>query len=155
MLTIFKNLLDTITPNSEDQASAESDERIRLACAVLLIEVARVDTQIDTLERTAIGMALRQRFMLTEDALARLIELAEKTAKSSYDYQHFTSSLNDHFSQDQKIGVVQAMWQVAYADKHLDANENHVISKVAGLLYVTHGEYIGAKMRAKEAAQSA
>ncbi len=29
---------------------------------------------------------------------------------------------------------------------------NHVISKVAGLLHVTHGEYIGAKMRAKEAA---
>ena len=34
----------------------------------------------------------------------------------------------------------------------LDANENHVISKVAELLHVTHGEYIGAKLRAKEAA---
>ena len=43
------------------------------------------------------------------------------------------------------------MWQVAYADGHLDAHESHLISKVAGLLHVTHGQYIAAKMRAKEA----
>ncbi len=44
------------------------------------------------------------------------------------------------------------MWQVAYADARLDAHENHLVSKIAGLLHVTHGEYIGAKLRAKEAA---
>ena len=44
------------------------------------------------------------------------------------------------------------MWQVAYADLHLDQNENHLIGKTAGLLHVTHGEYIAAKMREKEAA---
>ena len=43
-------------------------------------------------------------------------------------------------------------WKVAYADRELDAHEHHVISKVAGLLHVTHGQYIGAKMRAKVAA---
>jgi uncharacterized tellurite resistance protein B-like protein len=59
--------------------------------------------------------------------------------------------LNEHFSQEQKIRVVEYMWQVAYSDAHLDAHENHLISKVAGLLHVTHGEYIGAKMRAREA----
>jgi uncharacterized tellurite resistance protein B-like protein len=46
------------------------------------------------------------------------------------------------------------MWQVAYADAYLDANENHTISKVAGLLHVTHGEYIAAKLRAKETSPS-
>ena len=48
------------------------------------------------------------------------------------------------------------VWDVrdakAYADGHLDAHENHLISKVAGLLHVTHGEYIAAKLRAKQAA---
>ena len=61
--------------------------------------------------------------------------------------------MNEQFSQAQKILVIELMWQVAYADGQLDANENHLISKVAGLLHVTHGEYIAAKMRAKEAAQ--
>lgn len=66
----------------------------------------------------------------------------------------FTSLMNDQFTQAQKIQVVEFMWQVAYADGTLDANENHLISKIAGLLHVTQGEYIAAKMRAKEGAQS-
>ena len=45
---------------------------------------------------------------------------------------------------------MDAMWQVAYADGALDANENHVTSKVAGLLHVTHGDYIAAILRARD-----
>ena len=71
--------------------------------------------------------------------------------QSAYDYHRFTSVINDHFSQEQKIQVVESMWKVAFADGHVDENENHIISKVAGLLYVTHGEYIAAKLDAKEA----
>jgi uncharacterized tellurite resistance protein B-like protein len=79
---------------------------------------------------------------------------AEQTAKTANDYFTFTSLMNDSFTHEQKILMVEFMWEVAYADGKLDANENHLISKVAGLLHVTHGEYISAKLRAKEAAQS-
>jgi len=96
--------------------------------------------------------ALRNRFALAEDELARLVEQAEAQARTANDYFHFTSRINDYVSQPQKIALVEAMWDVAYADGVLDVNENHVISKVAELLHVTHGEYIAAKMRAKEAA---
>ena len=96
--------------------------------------------------------ALRSKFSLDDEELKRLLELAHDTAHTAYDYQRFTSQLNERFTQAQKVRVVEAMWQVAYADDHIDAHENHVISKVAGLLHVTHGEYIAAKMRAKEAA---
>ena len=48
--------------------------------------------------------------------------------------------------------MIENMWQVAYSDAILDANEQHVISKIAGLLHVTHGEYIAAKLHAKQAA---
>jgi uncharacterized tellurite resistance protein B-like protein len=40
----------------------------------------------------------------------------------------------------------------ACADGHLGAHENHVMWRVADLLHVPHGAYIGAKMRAKAAA---
>ena len=91
-----------------------------------------------------------RRFAVRHEKGARLLELAVTTSQTAYDYQRFTSSLNAHFSQDQKIQLVEAMWQVAYADARLDENEMHTISKVAGLLHVTHGEYIAAKMRARE-----
>ena len=96
--------------------------------------------------------ALHTQFTLTDEELTRLLAQAEQTAQGANDYFGFTSAMNDHYTQAQKIMVVELMWRVAYADGHLDANENHVISKVAGLLHVTHGEYIAAKIYAKEAA---
>jgi uncharacterized tellurite resistance protein B-like protein len=125
---------------------------VRLAAAVLLVEVMRAEPTNTPAERTALMAALRRRFSFADDEAARLVELAQAEAEHSYDYYRFTSVLNERFSQPQKIALVEAMWQVAYADAHLDANENHVIGKLADLLHVTHGEYIGAKMRAKEAA---
>jgi uncharacterized tellurite resistance protein B-like protein len=147
MFRTLKDLFDSFTQPSTTQSPAARAHAVQLAAAVLLVEVVRFDAAMDDAERSTMVTA---KFALSDDELERLLELAVTTSKTAYDYQRFTSSLNDHFTQDQKIQLVEAMWQVAYADAHIDANENHTISKVAGLLHVTHGEYIAAKMRAKE-----
>ncbi|MDP2818664.1 MAG: TerB family tellurite resistance protein [Polaromonas sp.] len=103
---------------------------------------------------TSLG-SLREKFALADDKIARLLELAEETAKTTHDYRRFTTTLNEHSIHPQKIEVIENMRRVAYADAHLDARKNRLISKVAGLLHVTHSEYIGAKMRAKENAAPA
>ena len=152
MLSTLKDFFDSFTAPSQAQSPQEGERAVRLAAAVLLVEVMRADPANTPAERTAVIAALRRRFSFADDEVAHLVELAQAEAEHAYDYYHFTSTLNERFSQAQKIALVEAMWQVAYADAHLDANENHVISKLAELLHVTHGEYIGAKMRAKEAA---
>ena len=150
MLKTLKDLVDRFTQPASTQSPADREHALQLAAAVLLVEVVRSESSMDDAERTTMVTALRSKFALSDDGLERLLELAVTTSKTAYDYQRFTGSLNDHFTQEQKIRLVEAMWQVAYADAHIDANENHTISKVAGLLHVTHGEYIAAKMRAKE-----
>ena len=152
MLRTLKDLLYSLTEAAPALTPHEQQHQLQLATAVLLVEVLRAEPSLDANERATMVRALRDKFALHDDETERLIELAQDTAKTAYDYQRFTSQLNERFSQDQKIQVIEAMWQVAYADAHLDANENHVISKVAGLLHVTHGEYIAAKGRAKAAA---
>jgi uncharacterized tellurite resistance protein B-like protein len=153
MFRTLKDLLNSLTEGATALSPEDQKHQLQLATAVLLVEVLRAEPTLDAAERTTLVRALREKFALREDEIDRLIELAQDTAKTAYDYQRFTGQLNDRFSQEQKIRVVEAMWQVAYADAHLDANENHVISKVAGLLHVTHGEYIAAKGRAKAAAE--
>ena len=152
MLRTLKDLFDSFTGITGSQSPQQLTHVLQLATAVLLVDVMRADVSMGATERSQVLTSLREKFVLTDDELARLLELAEDTAKNSYDYQRFTSSMNQHFTQAQKIQVVEYMWQVAFADEHLDAHENHLISKIAGLLHVTHGEYIAAKMRAKEAA---
>jgi uncharacterized tellurite resistance protein B-like protein len=153
MLSTLKDLFDSFTGPAREQSGAESRHAVQLAAAVLLVETMRAEPTHTADEREAILRALRERFTFSDDELARLVDLAQTEAQHAYDYHRFTSVLNERFSQPQKVALVEAMWQVAYADAHLDAHENHLISKIAGLLHVTHGEYIGAKMRAKEAAR--
>lgn len=153
MLNTLKDLFDTFTSGPDEHSATEQAHSLQLATAVLLVEVMRADPTIQAAERSAVMSTLQMRFALGVDELARLVELAEQTAKTSYDYHQFTSSINEHFTHPQKISIIENMWQVAYADAHLDAHENHLIGKIASLLHVTQGEYIAAKMRAKEAAQ--
>lgn len=151
MLKTLKDLYDALTGAPTANAPQAQARALKLACAVLLIEVTRADASMDATERQAVLTALKRHLALDVDEAGHLLTLAAPEAKNAYDYHRFTSVINDHFSQEQKIQVVESMWKVAFADGHVDENENHIISKVAGLLYVTHGEYIAAKLYAKEA----
>ncbi len=130
--------------------SRNAPSTLQLATAVLLVEVMRADPELGVAERQTVVTALREKFNMEADELARLVELAEQTARTASDFHQFTSVINEAFGQEQKIRIVEYMWQVAYADGHLDAHEHHLIAKVAELLYVPHGQYIAAKLRAKE-----
>jgi uncharacterized tellurite resistance protein B-like protein len=152
MLRSLKAFFDHLQLNLSAGTALAPEEHVhtlQLATAVLLVEVMRADPEMADTERDAVIHALRRKFTLSEEEITRLLELAHETSRSAYDYQRFTSNLNERFTQPEKIAVVEAMWEVAFADQRLDANEQHVISKVAGLLHVTHGEYIAAKLHAQ------
>ena len=152
MLSPIKSFLASFFLPDDGAQSLDEARGLQLATAVLLVEVMRCDSNFDEKERAATEKALRSTFALSDAEIARLMSQAEQTAQGANDYFRFTSAMNDQFSQPQKIQVVELMWRVAYADGVLDENEHHLISKVAGLLHVTHGEYIAAKMHAKAAA---
>lgn len=149
MLGKLKDLFDSIAQPAPAGDSGARQRQLQLATAVLLVEVMRAEPQLGADERAAVVSALQRKFALAPDELERLVELASDTARGSNDFYAFTSVLNDAFGHEQKVRVIEHMWEVAYADGHLDAHENHLISKVAGLLHVTHGEYIAAKLHAK------
>lgn len=149
---MFRTLRDLFDSLAAPQPTGPDPRALQLACAVLLVEVMRADPEIAAPERQTVLQALRQRFPLGEAELQELVALAEQASRSSSDFHQFTSEVNRALDQPAKVAVVETMWQVAFADGHLDAHENHVISRIAGLLHVTHGEYIAAKLRARQAA---
>ncbi len=150
MLQTLKDLFDSLLAPGT-QVAALPAHSLQLATAVLLVEVMRADTELQDSERDAVLATLRSRFELSDDESARLLELAHSTQRQASDLHSFTSALNERLDHAQKVQVLEAMWQVAYADGHLAAHENHVLWRVADLLHVPHGAYINAKMRAKAA----
>ena len=152
MFQTFRDVFAALRGDAPSAPAAGGPAAFRLACAVLLVEVMRADPAIPPAEREAVLGALRRRFTLGDGELHELVALAEQASRSASDFHQFTSQLNDELDAPAKAAVVETMWQVAYADGTVDAHENHVISRIAGLLHVTHGEYIAAKLRAKQAA---
>jgi uncharacterized tellurite resistance protein B-like protein len=148
---VLKSILDFFDSNIAEQRSP-ADERhsIQLATAALLVEVARIDSESTAEERAAVARAVRQKFEIEGHEAERLIGLAEAEMRQATDYYQFTSLVNQHFSAAQKVQIIELMWRVAYADAELSAHENHLMRKIAELLHVPHGDYINAKMRARD-----
>ena len=132
-------------------SSAPRDDRtLKLTTAALLIEVSRADFDMGPEEKTSIINTLRSTFELSVLELDALVEMAEQEVKQSTSLYQFTRLVNDFYEYDQKLLLISAMWQVAYADDNLDRYEEHLIRKVADLIYVTHPDFI----RSKQAARS-
>jgi uncharacterized tellurite resistance protein B-like protein len=150
MLKSLKDLFDSLTTGPAAQAPACSEHQLQLAAAVLLVEVMRADADIGEAERAAVAAALGGKFALDADESERLLELAHDTARQATDFYSFTSRINDAFTMERKIEMVEHLWRVAFADGVLSAHENHVMRKIGDLLHVPHGAYVAAKQRARD-----
>ena len=63
--------------------------------------------------------------------------------------QGFTRLLHDNLSEVEKLRVLEMLWQVALADEHLDRHEDHLIRRVAELLYIPHRDMIRVRNRVR------
>lgn len=153
MLKTLKQLFDQILPPSAATGAAGDDEhRLRLATAVLLVEVMRADGHFGAAEQAAVRAALVETCALAPDEAECLVELATSTAKEATDLFGFTTRLNERFTDAQKLRMVELMWAVAYADGTLADHERHLMWRVADLLHVPQGAYVLARQRAARAA---
>ena len=150
---MLNSIRDFFDRNIAQDASSIERHSVELATAALLVEVIRSDAGISTSEQQAVLRAVREKFGLSDEEAQTIFRLAEEEVRTANDYYQFTSLINRHFNQQQKQHVIELMWKVAYADAELAAHENHVLRRIAELLHVTHGDYIAAKMRARDAAE--
>ena len=114
---------------------------------MLLIEVARSDDRVEVRERGIIERALARRFGLERGEVTRLIKAAEEGAIKATDLHHFTRTVVRKFSEEERIGVIEMLWEVAYSDGLLTGDEDALIRRVAGLIYVSDRERGEAKRR--------
>ena len=133
--------------DADDPAARE--HALRVATALLLIEVARADYADDFAEDAAMLASLKQFFALDDTAAALLLEEARSTADQAVELQQFTRRLHEQLSVAEKQRVVEMLWQVALADRRLDKHEDHLVRRIAELLYVSHSDLIRIRNRVR------
>jgi uncharacterized tellurite resistance protein B-like protein len=142
-------MLNTIKSFFEQNiASDEADDiehQLKLATAALLIEMMQQDHEVHEEERQAVKASLKEIFTLSEDETEEIFNLAQKEANEATDYHQFTRLIAKEYTQDQKIKVIELLWTIAYADNHLDSHEEHMVRRIADLIYVPHKDLIKTK----------
>lgn len=134
-------------------AQTQSNKRhdvhhVNLATACLLIEVMRSDHDISDVELKTIRDILANSLALNEKEVSELITLAEQQADKLTSYHPFTTLINKNFNLDEKTNIMTNMWQVALSDSRLDKYEEHLIRKVAGLIYVPRHNLVASRRQA-------
>lgn len=133
-------------PEQADNVSLSHE----LAAAALLIEVARADFEITSDEQSRLLQVLSTTFSLAPEELAALSEDATHQVEHAVSLHDFTRVINQACTPEEKSGLVGLMWQIAIADGEISKYEDHLIRRVADLIYVPHHEFIRLKHQAVE-----
>jgi uncharacterized tellurite resistance protein B-like protein len=110
----------------------------------------RADAKITLDERSMVTKTIMSRFHLTEEESLALIQFAEEKIRKATGYYEFTSFINKGFTYEQKVKVIENLWEIAFTDESLDKHEEHMVRKIADLIYVEHKDFIDAKLRVKK-----
>ncbi len=137
-----------------DVKAAKSEARapsgLQIAVGALLVEAARRDDVFSADEQGAIKRLLAERFSLSDDDTQKLFDVAEETSAASGQLFGFTNKVVKELDEADRVHVIEMLWEVAYADGVLDAHEDAMIRRVAGLIYVSDFDRGAARRRVLE-----
>lgn len=147
---LFTQVVESITA-SADNTEAEREAALRVATAVLMIDVARADHVFEESEFDRVLRLAELHFDLSPEQAAELVNEADSKVEDLVSAFEFTEILHKHLSEDEKARIVGLLWDIAYADGELDKYEDALILKISDLLYVSRARVMRLK---HDAAQS-
>ena len=112
----------------------EKPKNLKLIALCLAFEVANADNDIDIREKDLILEKIKESLdisILTEKEIFNVIQEESEKRVSFYD---IINDINQNLDKKEKIDVLKMLWEIAYADKVLDVDEERIIRRSAEML---------------------
>lgn len=135
---------------SEQQVDLSPEDELAAAAVAVFVEAALLDGDFGDDERRIILELLTERFEISAGDADSLIDAAADDAEHANKLYSATRTIRDRFGEEERIDVMEMLWQVAYADGVLHDYEANLVRRVAGLLYVQDQDNGRARKRALE-----
>ncbi|MBM88362.1 MAG: hypothetical protein CMQ41_08315 [Gammaproteobacteria bacterium] len=148
MLNPIKHFFESKISNDSHQDLSKV-KKSDLACAALLIEVINSDYHLDERESKEFLQVLRESLNISEEEIEQLVKLAEAQTSQAISLYEFTRLINTEYSYLAKVKLIENMWRIAFSDEQLDKYEEHLIRKIADLIYVSHSDFIKSKLKTR------
>lgn len=112
----------------------EEPKNLQLISLCLAFEVAASDNDIDLKEKELILNKIKENLntdVLSSDEVFEIIKNENEAKVSFYDLIY---EMNKNLAKDEKEEVIRLLWETAYADDILEADEERVIRRSAEML---------------------
>ena len=114
----------------------------------LMIEAANTDGEVKQEELNKISHSLINVFKEDPKAVEVSLTKAFENKDNSKSLYYYTSKLNKSYSNENKIKLIEVLWEIILADNEIHDFESNLIRRLAGLLYISDVECGNAKIRA-------
>lgn len=146
MLNVIKRFFNKPKDGME-QDDQNSGHNIQVATCALFLEMAQIDESFTQEEMETILLILKTKYGLPPDDVDELIAEAKKELDDSIDYWKFAKKINENYSKEEKIKIIESLWQIVFVDEKMDKYENYLMHKLSTLLRLSHKQLIDAKLK--------
>jgi uncharacterized tellurite resistance protein B-like protein len=147
MLDIVKRFFNKATAEFSKDPNQNRVHDIRVATCALFVEIARIDEKFTDAEMETILSILKEKYGLSQDHADALIAEAEKELEKSVDLWQFAKRINENYSNEEKIEIIETLWRIVYVDGKMDRYEHYLMNKLQNLLRLSHDQLIAAKLK--------
>ena len=118
---------------------------VELTASILAYEIARSDGDISEPELSLLYDEIKKISAKVGKKEEKILEIIEEYSKNSVSFYEFINDINNDYSKEDKLSLIQFLFDVAYADKILEVNEERLIRRIADLLKIKDIEVLKMK----------
>jgi len=148
MIKLVRQLI--VELNATTETGFENARTVELCSYALMVLIAKSDASFDESERITMKRLAQEIYQLPDELATKVLAEAEQEADNSTSLHEFTRVIHEQLSEPEKFQLVEGLWRIAYADGHIDKYEEHIIRRIAELIYLEHSRFIQAKHSAKD-----
>ena len=147
MINSLKGFFNKSVTDEMGLQDRDSEHDIRIATCALFLEMARIDEKFTPEEMETVLSIMQEKYGLSREHADALIAEADKELEESVDLWQFARLINENYSIDEKMEIIETLWRMVYVDGKMDEYEHYLMNKLKNLLRLSHDQLIGAKLK--------
>jgi len=147
MIKAVKRFFEKVGAETSETKTRDTAHDVRVATCALFLEMARIDESFTPEEMETLLQVLKQKYGLSQEDADNLIAEADAELKNSVDLWQFARLINENYSNEEKIEIIEILWRIVFVDGKMDKYEHYLMSRLTNLLRLSHKQLIDAKLK--------
>ncbi len=149
MIDILKQIFSVSdsTQQSTRELDQDQDQEAIVAVCALFLEMGRIDQPFTSQELEHVLLIMTEKFSLSSEHVDALMQDADHELQNSVDLWQFARIINETYSMEKKLKLIERLWEVVYVDGEMDHHEHYLMNKISKLLRISHNQLIVTKLK--------